>query len=923
MKKVLSLLLAVLMTLSLATVATAAEVTLKPADVDEKSAKIYTPEIHIGEFEHKEYFMFRDVDLTGINSIGVTATVNLRNTSSNGETLVIMADDYKRGEPLGYITLSDDGENIKEYTSINKIDGVHDLYFYCLYGKGTGNASMRIHDITLYEKGFVNPDYDKFVDDSFIKDVYSDTWAATDSYGRAVANYEETGAPKEDGREIGMLYWNWHIGEGPNNHAGVIPEVVKNNPDAMNDFNHPAWDEQAKYYWGEPVLGFYSSYDYWVYRKHAEMMAIAGVDAIFFDYTNGGWDYISTLNVIAEAFRDAKASGIDIPKFSIFSHMGSDYDICYRNLMAVYANCFIEHDYSDIWYFLDGKPLLFGNAVPERAVNAADSGNLMERKLIKDAEEFFTFRMNGGRNDRTFNNYWMWLENFPQVLRNVDKETGRPEFVVVGTAINQSTVYGNGMTGVFSDPYSKGRGFSEVFGEDYSENGMREGYFFREQANLALEAEPEFIMLDGWNELITTRYDVYGIFKGVVYVDTYDYENSRDFEPVRGPIKDDYYNLLCDFVRKFKGVRPVPTLSRAKTIDITADATQWAGVGPEYFNYYQDYERDSYGLGVHHTETDEVHHYTTKVENAIKGGKVSVDNDNFYFLVTTEKDIKTGTKGFLTLYINTDRNYATGWEGYDYAVNLAGDKVLSKYNGTWETIGNVNYAVKGNALQMAIPRSLIGETGTVDFEFKWTDSVENPDDLLNFYAEGSVAPYGRFNYVFTEIAETALTDSERTVLKDAETTIIKAGAPKMIVKGAKMKVFEADTRVSAFMENGTLYIPETAYNEIMGYGRSKTEYNAAYNRFFTRHFELSENLEEIINSTWTTCELDSLDVLIGGREAKLSNPIVYRNGIFYIPASFIAECYGWEVKELGNGIFTISRNAADINTVNAVLSHIN
>ena len=145
----------------------------------------------------------------------------------------------------------------------------------------------------------------------------------------------------------------------------------------------------------------------------------------------------------------------------------------------------------------------------------------------------------------------------------------------------------------------------------------------------------------------------------------------------------------------------------------------------------------------------------------------------------------------------------------------------------------------------------------------------------------------------------------------------------MIVKGAKMKVHEADTRVSAFMENGMLYIPESAYNEIMGYGRSKTEYNADYNRFFTRHFDLSENLQEVINSTWTTCELDSLDVLVGGREAKLSNPVVYRNGIFYIPASFIAECYGWEVKDLGNGVFTISKAAADMNVVNAVLSHIN
>ena len=43
MKKVFSLLLALLMTLSLATVAFAGEVTLKPADVDEKSAKFIPP----------------------------------------------------------------------------------------------------------------------------------------------------------------------------------------------------------------------------------------------------------------------------------------------------------------------------------------------------------------------------------------------------------------------------------------------------------------------------------------------------------------------------------------------------------------------------------------------------------------------------------------------------------------------------------------------------------------------------------------------------------------------------------------------------------------------------------------------------------------------------------------------------------------
>ena len=46
--------------------------------------------------------------------------------------------------------------------------------------------------------------------------------------------------------------------------------------------------------------------------------------------------------------------------------------------------------------------------------------------------------------------------------------------------------------------------------------------------------------------IIRPKYDVYGKFKGTVFVDTYNDENSRDFEPVRGPLKDDCYNMLVD-----------------------------------------------------------------------------------------------------------------------------------------------------------------------------------------------------------------------------------------------------------------------------------------------------------------------------------------------------------------------------------------
>lgn len=861
-------------------------------------------------FDRKDYFMFEKVDLTGIKSIHAKCSVFLRNTSLNGETLAIMADDYKNGTPLGYLTFTKDGQNITASTSITPTEGVHDLYFYCLYGKDN-RGNVNIFNITLSKEEYKNPKEEKKVPDSAVIDIMSDTWASTDDYGRAVADFEEAGSVKTDGREVGILYWNWNIYEGSTAHAAIISEVEALGPNVKNDFTDPAWDIKGRYYWDEPLLGFYDSYDYWVYKKHAEMLAIAGVDAIFFDYTNGGRNFISCLDVLVDAFRDAKASGIDIPKLSIFSHMGSDTNICIRNLLSIYFYAFVENDLSDIWYYFDGKPLIYGNATPKRSKGDVEADNLYEKALLDQLQNFFTVRENGTRNkgredSEWVEGDWMWLENFPQVLRSKDPETGRPEFVCVGSGINQSTVYGGGITGVFSDPYSKGRGFSEVFGEDYSENGKREGYFFAEQAALALDAAPEFIMIDGWNEFNTVHYDKYGFFEGNVFVDTYDSENSRDFEPVKGVLKDDYYNLMTDFIRKYKGVRPVPTASGMKTVNIEGDLSQWDGVGPEFKNAYQDYERDDYGIGSY--KSDEVTHFTTKVNNAIKSAKVSFDDENLYFLVRTQKDIKDHSEGFMTLYINADRNYATGWEGYDYAVNLDGKGTVSAFgNGTWErqSVGNVQYKISGDSMQTVIPRSLIGETGAVDLEFKWTDSIVHDGDILTFYQSGSSAPLGRFNYVFTEITQTSLSEEERTALKG--TALLKAGSTKMIVNGAKMNVYEKDITVAPFEANGTLYVPREAFREIMGYGRAKVTYNSTYNMYITRSYNMNDELTEVCDNIWTNCILDSLEVWVNGRIKTLSAPVIYKDDNFWIPLSFISDCYGRKVSSLGDGKYTVSK----------------
>ena len=357
MKKLLCILIAMLSILSLFPSMAEGDVVLLPKDVAEKTVSVDSTEIR--NFGHKRYFMFRDVDLTGIKSVTATGWVDMRNSANNGETLVILADDYKKGEVLGYITLYRDGENIEAKSSIKPVSGKHDLYFYCLYGSDTWNY-MAIEKIILSKDEYVNPKKDKMVPDSAVKDVFADTWAATDDYGRAVASYEEVGDVKTDGRTVGMLYWDWHIDEGPHKKAYVIPEIIKNNPDAYGNYNHEAWGSQGVYYWGEPVLGFYDGYDYWVYRKHAEMLAIAGVDAIFFDYTNSGRNFIGPLTVLADAHTQVPKAFVkegwmylnelnSIDYFHMLPHFFSDFtgaNCRYRKLHCKKSVCVIAKGFS-------------------------------------------------------------------------------------------------------------------------------------------------------------------------------------------------------------------------------------------------------------------------------------------------------------------------------------------------------------------------------------------------------------------------------------------------------------------------------------------------------------------------------------------------------------------------------------------------
>ena len=488
----------------------------------------------------------------------------------------------------------------------------------------------------------------------------------------------------------------------------------------------------------------------------------------------------------------------------------------------------------------------------------------------------------------------------------------------LGTAINHSYEIEYEGTGVFSDPYVKGRSYTEAFGEDSRPGAVREGYFFAEQASRVLDCDPEYVFITGWNEWHTPRIQSYNGQKNV-FIDLFDDENSRDIEPSRGELGDDYYNQMIDFIRKYKGVRPAPVASGMKTIDINADASAWDTVGPEFINDIVDYERDA--SPNRDRKTGEYYRYTTKVKNAIIRAKATFDSDNIYFMAKTKDAIKEGDN-FMQIFINTDRNRATGWEGYDYAVNLLGKGVLSKFpDGSFDSakVGDIEQTVSGNVIQVKIPRSLLGETGTVDLEFKIADGINVAGDVLNFYIDGSSAPMGRYNYLFTEIAGAALSESEKTALDGA--AIVKAGSGEMIAAGGIMKLYEPDTRVTAFSENGTVYVPARALGDIMGYGETKTEWaDVEADVLVIKNHDMNDRT--ITNNNWMWTKANSCEARVNGYLKALSNPVKVVGGIPYVPVSLLSECFGFNVADIGGGAFAVSRNRIDNNAATAAKAYI-
>jgi len=493
------------------------------------------------------------------------------------------------------------------------------------------------------------------------------------------------GAPRHD-RTVAMFYFLWHesIHPGPFDNTKIIAA----DPDAMKKPTSPPWGPlHAPHHWGESLFGYYIGDDEAVLRKHAQMLADAGVDVIIFD-TSNRLTYPRNYRKLFEVFRRARQQGNRTPDVAFLTPFGAPRS----TVNELYEQLYTQHIGEDLWFRWEGKPLILADPAQ------VDPGPASFFTFRKPQPDYFQ--------GPTASNMWSWLEVYPQhVFRN---SQGEKEQMSVGVAQNAV----NGRLGSMSEPGALGR---SLHGGNYAEQWRR-----------AIQEDPRVIFITGWNEWIAGRFDEFNRIKTPpMFVDQFDQEHSRDIEPMKGGHGDDYYYQTVDFIRRYKGARTLPAVD-PQPIHIDGRFDDWAAVTPEY--------RDTVGDPMHrsHPGWGTIGQYTNNTgRNDLIAAKVSYDKKRVYFYVRTAQPITSpsGATNWMILLLDTDANPRTGWLGYDAIIRPG-------------VSPNLAYRVAGCEMELALPRSMVQDT----FNFKWIDNIASGGDASAFTLDGDAAPNDRFNY---------------------------------------------------------------------------------------------------------------------------------------------------------------------------------
>ena len=424
------------------------------------------------------------------------------------------------------------------------------------------------------------------------RDVFADTWVATDDVGRVTPIGSDTIAPTE--QKVGIFYFMWHNAkeQGENPLYDHTAAYLSGGVDAVWDMI-PQGPMGFAHYWAEPYFGYYNSDDEWVIRKHGYMLAEAGVDFIFVDATNG-IIYERNLETLLRVWSEMRAEGYNVPQ--VCFHCGNTESLAASSLNFLWNKYYSTGKYADMWFYWEGKPLIF---FPD----------ILKRSLPDEMVEFFTSRQSWAFTSDSWytgkdgKGRWAWADMYPQSPGL--SPTGEVEQMIVmsgfwangsgGTNGGRSYTHANGI------PAYEGK-WDFGFALMNTTSGL--GLAFQEHFDYAKQVNPPLIMITGWNEWWAGRWggssgnaaqgqticneykvDEKNSKYQWYYVDAFNTEYSRDIEPMTGGYNDNYFYQMVQNIRQYKGSRVLEAAFEQWAIDIKGDIGQWHIVGPEYRDY--------------------------------------------------------------------------------------------------------------------------------------------------------------------------------------------------------------------------------------------------------------------------------------------------------------------------------------------------
>ena len=544
--------------------------------------------------------------------------------------------------------------------------------------------------------------------------------SGTDALGRSFLPADE----ENKALYVGMFFYltlGYHA-----NHSGIydVSKITNygKDMDAFYTANNDSSPVGAAHFWGEPVWGYYRSDDEWVIRKQVEMLTMAGIDFLCFDTTNAVL-YLDTVNVILKVLQEYYDAGWDVPKFMFY--VAANDKGCIRTLEETYYS---QGLYRDLWFAPAGKPL-----ITQMYSTVWDTDDVTEKAI----SELFEFRYRQWPTESFLRQGWSWIEfEYPQPIHT--------DMVSVSSAQHTNLKFSD-----TSD--NRGKGFDlSTMKNDPSK--VAEGANYASQWERVLSGENNerirFVNLTGWNEWIALKLS--DSSDRYFMVDQFDYEYSRDLEPMKGGYGDNYYMQTIQNIRKWKYSEAKHYKYEQKTVDVSSfDESAWESAA-----VYLDFTGEC--IGRDHPAFGGAFNYIDDTDrNDIASVRVLHDSKYAYFRVETVADItayESGDTGWMNILLQTGGG--SHFMSYQYALNKnvnGNSGSVSRYtaDGKWESFSNCDVYVQGNVMQVRVKLSDIGLSAkNFCMQFKVTDNVKKASDAASYYTTGDSAPIGRLSYTY-------------------------------------------------------------------------------------------------------------------------------------------------------------------------------